>query len=71
MIEPIDFLKVNEQLTGRPINEAIVEFAKIITDKVNEVVTDYNERIAHPVMVLDKKAKVTKKGKKNVPKKKV
>lgn len=43
-IQPLDFVKINEQLTGKPINEAIVTFAEIIVNKVNEVVEDYNSK---------------------------
>lgn len=44
MIQPLDFNKINDQLTGKPINVAIMEFAEIIVNKVNEVVEDYNSK---------------------------
>jgi hypothetical protein len=42
-IEPLDFKKIDGQLTGLPLDEAIKQFAAILTDKVNEMVEEFNE----------------------------
>lgn len=43
-IEPINWKILNTQMTGRNLEDAMVAVSKILVDKVNEMVEEFNSK---------------------------